>query len=253
VTDEHTTPTNTGYHVFMSTGTLIGSTAGIVAAAGAFAYAVRGRSSAVFGPSVYHGDRERPALALTFDDGPSESTPELLKILARHSVPATFFMCGENVQRLPAVAREVASAGHEIGNHTHSHPRLDFRTPEFIYREMAQAQETIQRHTNRTPRLFRAPYGVRWFGLRRAQQRLDLLGVMWSVIGNDWRWPADRVERLLVNRRRNGDIICLHDGRRTERSPDIHATLHAVQSAIPRILERGFRFETVSQILCPTK
>ena len=249
----NTTPMNTGYHVCMSTGTLIGSTAGIFAAAGAFAYAVRGRSSTVFGPSVYHGDRRRPALALTFDDGPSESTPELLKILARYSVPATFFMCGENVQRLPAVALEVAAAGHEIGNHTNSHPRLDFRTPEFIYREIAQAQETIQRHTHRTPRLFRAPYGVRWFGLRSAQQRLDLLGVMWSVIGKDWRWPADRIERLLVNRRRNGDIICLHDGRRTERSPDIHATLHAVQSAIPRIQERGFRFETVSQILCPTK
>ena len=79
----------------MSTGALIGGSAGILAAAGAFAYAVRGRSSAnVFGPSVYHGDRERPALALTFDDGPSESTPELLKILARHRIPATFFMCG---------------------------------------------------------------------------------------------------------------------------------------------------------------
>ena len=237
----------------MSKGALIGGSAGILAAAGAFAYAVRGRSSTVFAPSVYHGDRTRPALALTFDDGPSESTPELLKILARHNVSATFFMCGENVQRLPAVARQVAAAGHEIGNHTHSHPRLDFRTPEFIYREIAQAQETIQRHTHQTPRLFRAPYGVRWFGLRSAQQRLDLQGVMWSVIGNDWRWPAGRIERLLVNRRRNGDIICLHDGRRTERAPDIQATLHAVQSAIPRIQERGFRFETVSQILCPTK
>jgi len=249
----NTTSASTSYHIFMSKGALIGGGAGILAAAGAFAYAVRGRSSTIFGPSVYHGDRTRPALALTFDDGPSESTPALLEILARDGVRATFFMCGENVERLPAVAREVASAGHEIGNHTYSHPRFDFRAPEFIYREMAQAQETIQRHTTQTPRLFRAPYGVRWFGLRTAQHRLNLLGVMWSVIGNDWRWPADRIERLLVNRRRNGDIICLHDGRRTERAPDIHATLHAVQSAIPRLLERGFRFETVSQILCPTK
>src|SRR5579864_7544632 len=108
---------NTGYHVLMPDGALIrgsAGVAGIVAAAGWFAYAVRGRSSSVFGSSVYHGDRGRPALALTFDDGPSESTPELLKILARNGVPATFFMCGENVHRLPAVAREVASAGHEI-------------------------------------------------------------------------------------------------------------------------------------------
>ena len=74
---------------------------GTLAAAGSFAgYAVRGRSSALFGPSVYRGDRSRAALALTFDDGPSESTPALLDILAAHQVRATFFMCGHNVRAL---------------------------------------------------------------------------------------------------------------------------------------------------------
>jgi peptidoglycan/xylan/chitin deacetylase (PgdA/CDA1 family) len=237
----------------MPKSTLVGGSAAVLAAAGAFAYAVRGRSSTVFGPSVYHGDRNRLALALTFDDGPSESTEALLKILERHKVPATFFMCGQNVERLPGVAREVASAGHEIGNHTYSHPRFDFCGAEFIYRELANAQETIERHTQQRPRLFRAPYGVRWFGLSGAQRKLDLLGVMWSVIGHDWRWPAERIERLLTKRARNGDIICLHDGRRTERAPDVSATLEAVELAIPQLQERGFRFETVSQILCPTK
>ena len=72
------------------------------------AWAARGRSSAVFGPSVHRGGRTRPEIALTFDDGPSESTPALLEILAAHGVPATFFQCGANVLRLPAVAREVA-------------------------------------------------------------------------------------------------------------------------------------------------
>src|SRR5580698_3980068 len=137
--------------------------AGAVAAAGGFAgYAVRGRSASIFAPSVYHGDRSKPALALTFDDGPSESTPALLEILAEHSVRATFFMCGKNVRRLPQIARQVAAAGHEIGNHTDSHPRLSFHSPEFIYSELALAQETIRQVTGRTPALFRAPYGVRW-------------------------------------------------------------------------------------------
>src|SRR6185369_52482 len=117
--------------------------AGVLAAGGCMGYAVRGRSSTVFGPSIYHGDRSRPALALTFDDGPSESTPALLEILAEHNVLATFFMCGKNVRRLPAVARAVAAAGHEIGNHSDSHPRFDFKSPEFIYGELALAQETI--------------------------------------------------------------------------------------------------------------
>ena len=236
----------------MPTGKLIGGTAGLLTAGGLLAYAVRGRSSSFFGPSVYRGNPDRPSIALTFDDGPSESTPALLEILERHHVTATFFMCGKNVERLPEVARSVADAGHEIGNHTDSHPRLDFRSPDFIYRELAGAQEKILRHTGATPRLFRAPYGVRWFGLKTAQERLGLLGVMWGTIGRDWKWPAPRVAKLFLDRARNGHIYCLHDGRTTELAPDIGTTLAAVEAMIPALKERGLRFETVSQILCPT-
>ncbi len=226
--------------------------AGVVAAAGSLIYAVRGRSSSLLAPSVYRGDRRRPALALTFDDGPSEATPALLEILAGQNVPATFFMCGENVRRCPAVARQVAAAGHEIGNHTDTHPRLYFRSSGLIYAEVARAQETIAQVTGVTPRFFRAPYGARWFGLRAAQRRLGLFGVMWTVIGCDWKWPAPRISRRLLAGACNGAIFCLHDGRGTQRSPDIRATLQAVETILPELKNRGFQFETVSQILCPT-
>lgn len=235
----------------MPHGAMIGSSLAVLAAGGVLAHAVRGRASTAFGPSVYHGDRMRPAIALTFDDGPSESTPALLRVLERHRVPATFFMCGQNVERLPEIARAVAAAGHEIGNHSDSHPRFDFRSGEFIGRELEQGQEKIVRHAGVTPRLFRAPYGVRWFGLKSAQERLGLLGVMWGTMGNDWKWPAPRIARLMLRRARNGEIVCLHDGRTTQPSPDIGATLAAVDAAIPQLKERGFAFETVSRILCP--
>ena len=230
---------------------LLPATAGIFLGAASFTYAVRGRSSRVFAPSVYHGDRSRASVALTFDDGPSESTPALLEILAKQNIRATFFMCGRNVRRCPRVARQVAAAGHEIGNHTDSHPRLDFRSREFIYAEMALAQESIRQTTGVVPRHFRAPYGVRWVGMRRAQERLGLLGVMWTVIGCDWKWPAERVARMISTRAANGAIICLHDGRGTDRAPDIRATLEAVENVIPILKNRGFEFETVSQIVCP--
>jgi peptidoglycan/xylan/chitin deacetylase (PgdA/CDA1 family) len=229
----------------------IGASAGLASATGFLAYAARGRSSAIFGDSAYRGDRMRPALALTFDDGPSESTPALLDILDRHGVQATFFMCGQNVRRCPDIARAVLAGGHEIGNHTDSHPRLDFKGREFIYGEMARAQETIHLATGVTPRWFRAPYGVRWFGVGPAQQRLGLTGVMWTVIGRDWRWPGPRVSRRLDEKAGNGGILCLHDGRGVESTPDIRATLEAVETAIPLLRKRGFEFQTVSQILCP--
>lgn len=213
------------------------------------AWAVRGPSSNLMAPSVHRGDRSRPAIALTFDDGPSESTPALLEILAAHKVPATFFMCGRNIRRCPQIAREVASAGHEIGNHSDTHSYFMFRSPRFIFRELAVAQETIRQVTGRTPALFRAPYGIRWFGLRSAQRRLALMGVMWSVIGRDWKWPAPRIARLLLRSANNGAIICLHDGRATERMPDIRPTLDAVACVIPALKDRGFEFQTVSRIL----
>jgi peptidoglycan/xylan/chitin deacetylase (PgdA/CDA1 family) len=231
---------------------LIGALTGGLAAAGFMSHAVRGRSSTFFGPSVYRGDRSRAALALTFDDGPSEATPRLLEILAEHGVPATFFMCGDNVRRCPEIAREVIAAGHEIGNHSDTHPRFDFCRPQFIYSEIANAQDTIGDTTGVRPRLFRAPFGVRWFGLRNAQRHLDLLGVMWTVLGHDWHWPAERVSRRLVHRAVNGAVLCLHDGREVKPSPDIRVTLDAVKAAIPALKQRGFHFETVSQILCPT-
>src|SRR5271157_5526424 len=146
--------------------------AAIGAPVAAMAWAVRGRSASVFGPSVWHGRRDRRSVALTFDDGPSEGTPEILEILGRHGVAATFFQCGANVERLPALAREVKEAGHEIGNHSHSHKLL----------------------------CFRSPHGVRWFGIGGVERRLQLTGVMWTIIGYDWNRKVNRVVERVSRR-----------------------------------------------------
>jgi peptidoglycan-N-acetylglucosamine deacetylase len=221
--------------------------AATLAGAGLLAWAVRGRASRVFGDSVWRGSTATPQLALTFDDGPSESTPDLLAILERYRVPATFFMCGRNVERCPDIARQVVAAGHEPGNHSHSHPRLDFKSPEFIYRELSAAQEIIATATGATPRWFRAPFGVRWFGLNAAQQRLGLTGAMWTIIGRDWRWPGPQIAGRLSSAS-SGAILCLHDGRVLQPNPDIRATLAAVEQVVPRLQDRGFQFVTLSRM-----
>ena len=186
---------------------------GAAAAASCFmAWSVRGRSAQVFGRSVWHGPRGLRSLALTFDDGPSESTPQILEILAQYRVPATFFQCGANVDRLPAIAREVHARGHEIGNHSYSHPYLFLRSPGGIENELRRAQESIVRHTGAEPAWFRAPFGARWFGLAAAQHKLRLTGVMWSTIGYDWSRRADEVITRMAAAASNGAILCLHDG-----------------------------------------
>ncbi len=228
-------------------------TIGAVCAGSAFAaWAVRGRSSAVFGRSVWRGPRDRRAVALTFDDGPSEGTPRILEVLAQYGVPATFFQCGANVERLPGIARAVHAAGHAIGNHSHTHPLFCFRSPDFMEQEMRRAQETIEKHTGARPEWFRAPFGVRWPGLERAQRRLNLTGVMWTVIGYDWNRRADDVVGRVVSRVSNGAIVCLHDGRELRATPDIEVTVEAVRRLVPLLLEQGYRFETVTRLICPT-
>jgi peptidoglycan-N-acetylglucosamine deacetylase len=111
-----------------------------IAASAAMAYAVRGRSATLLADSVYHGARSRPAIALTFDDGPSESTPQLLELLYHLGVQATFFQCGANVRRLPAIARQVLAAGHEIGNHSDTHPYFCLCSPPAMLQQLTCAQ-----------------------------------------------------------------------------------------------------------------
>ncbi|HUS06728.1 MAG TPA: polysaccharide deacetylase family protein [Bryobacteraceae bacterium] len=221
------------------------------ASAGVLAYGARGKSSTLFGPSVYHGTADRPSLALTFDDGPSPSTPRLLQILEMHRVQATFFQCGANVRRDPGLTRAVAASGHEIGNHSNTHPLLSLQPQEFIQGELQGAQDAIQAASGTLPSLFRAPYGVRWFGLREVQKRLGLLGVMWTVIGLDWKLGVAGISDRILNGARNGAIICLHDGRELAANPDVSNTIEALRYVVPELLSRGFQFETVTQILCP--
>jgi peptidoglycan-N-acetylglucosamine deacetylase len=213
------------------------------------AYGSISKSSQFFGPSIYRGPGHRRSIALTFDDGPSEGTLPLLEYLGKENVFATFFQCGMNVRRLPRIAGEVAAHGHQLGNHTYSHPRLPFKSRDFIDQEFTRTQSIIQTETGLTPMLLRAPYGFRWFGMQKVQHKLALLGVMWTVIGNDWRWPAGRVAKHVLAHSSPGGIICLHDGRSVQPNPDVTATLDAVRQLIPMLKDQGYKFEIVSDLL----
>jgi peptidoglycan/xylan/chitin deacetylase (PgdA/CDA1 family) len=101
------------------------------------------------------------------------------------------------------------------------------------------------------PDLLRAPYGLRWFGLRSAQARLHLLGVMWTVIGHDWEWPARKVSQRVLSRASPGGIVCLHDGRDVQPHPDTSEMFSAVRTIVPVLKDWGYSFETVGQLLRP--
>ncbi len=170
-------------------------------------------------------------------------------MLAQYNVPATFFQVGHHARRLPEIARQVAQR-HEIGNHTDTHPALWLKSGSFIRDEIDRAQETLGDYAR--VNWFRAPFGVRWFGLRAALRTHQLTNVMWGVIGRDWTdLSGASIAELVLAKPAAGLIVCLHDGRSLTAKPDISNTIEAVRRLIPALLEQGCQFETVSQIVRP--
>lgn len=198
-----------------------------------------------FGPSLTRVPGNT-GVALTFDDGPSESTPYVLDILAEYNVKATFFLVGMNVLRLPDIARRVIAEGHEIGNHTWSHANFYRRAPWQVGSEIRHCQKVLADTLGVQPRWFRPPYGVRWFGLFPALKKADMGCAMWSLDTCDWRDPANAIiDRGTMTM--PGEVVLLHDGFRT--NPGHHRA--ETVKALPRILshyrDRHFELRTLDQ------
>lgn len=197
---------------------------------------------------VHRVDTPEPVVALTFDDGPHPLyTAWLLDVLDHYHVRGTFFMIGRQVDRYPDIARAVALRGHEIGNHTYTHPRGMRRISEReAENEIRRCEAAIRRATGRRTTLFRAPRGS--FGNRTmlASRDLGYTTVHWSLSADKRITPTPgEMARRVAGRVRAGDIILAHDGRTAVRWRDVVATALIIEN----LRARGFRFVTVSQLL----
>jgi len=132
---------------------------------------------------------------------PARARRAFVEMLATHGALATFLPCGVHVERLPAVVRAVVEAGHEIGNHGYT-PAVAASLGQIHAKPTwSGAQQVILDTPGRGPFGFRAPYGVRWFGIGRAQRRLGLKGVMWTAMGYDWNLRAEAVVERMAGAR----------------------------------------------------
>jgi peptidoglycan/xylan/chitin deacetylase (PgdA/CDA1 family) len=190
---------------------------------------------------VEHISAGHKAIALTIDDGPDPVyTPQVLSLLARYQVTATFSMIGAEVRAHPGVAREVAAAGHVIANHTWSHLDLAWLSPPAISDQMDRATAEIHAVTGGTPALFRAPYGAWSPAVLRACARAGMTPLAWSVDPRDWSRPG--VASIVANIMRNtgtGSIILEHDG-----GGNRAQTVAALKQVIPRLQAAGYHFTT---------
>jgi peptidoglycan-N-acetylglucosamine deacetylase len=188
---------------------------------------------------VHDGDK---SIALTIDDGPSPVyTPQVLRLLDRYKITASFSMIGRNAAQYPEIAREVARAGHLIVNHTWDHSDLAPMDEAGVADEINRATDAIHQATGDTPRIFRAPYGAWSRTLLEFCGRNGLTALDWSVDPRDWAMPGTRaiVDNILDNVQ-TGSIILEHDGggNRSE-------TVAALAIVIPRLLDEGYHFRAI--------
>jgi peptidoglycan-N-acetylglucosamine deacetylase len=185
-----------------------------------------------------------PYVAMTFDDGPSATlTLKLLDLLAAHHIKATFFVIGENVAEHPEIVARAAREGHEIGNHSWSHPNLGKMSDEGVRRQLRQTDDAIKNATGKRPTLMRPPYGS--ITAREKRWIHDEFGydiILWDVDPYDWKRPGPAVVRSrILKETRPGSIVLSHD---------IHpGTIEAMPSTFDELEAKGFKFVTVSELI----
>ena len=189
-----------------------------------------------------------PFIAMTFDDGPSEKlTPELLDILAQHHIHATFFVIGENVVKHPEILQRAVREGHEIGNHSWSHPAFAKMSDARVRTELQKTDDAIRDAIGGRPVLMRPPYGS--ITARQKQWINAEFGyriILWDVDPLDWKRPGPAViTSRIVKETRPGSIILSHD---------IHpGTIKAMPETFDELQARGFKFVTVSELIAMGK
>jgi peptidoglycan-N-acetylglucosamine deacetylase len=203
-------------------------------------------------------------LALTFDDGPNPAiTSKFLDLLDRYQAKAAFFVVGKYVRESPGLVKEIVARGHELCNHTDSHPNLFFCSPQRTADELQRCTDSVQNVVGFEPKWFRPPFGFRSPWVIHIAQRLRMRTVMWTLLPGDWRapstdWLSTRLQPIAVHARKNlssaashsrlrGDILCLHDGHHRFPNADRTRTLAALEFWLPRWRDLGLEFVTITQ------
>lgn len=187
---------------------------------------------------------KEPYIAMTFDDGPSGAlTPKLLDMLKARHIHATFFVLGENVKAHPEILKRAVAEGHEIGNHSWDHPQLSKMSDEAVRSQLNRTRDQITAAIGLPVTLMRPPYGA----ITPEQKKwvhgdLGYKIILWAVDPLDWKRPGPEVvHQRIVKETRNGSIILAHD---------IHpGTVEAMPATLDELLEKGFKFVTVSELL----
>ncbi len=211
-------------------------------------------TSQVYGRTFIGLEPGARQLALTFDDGPNDPyTAQMMEVLDRHQVKATFFLIGRFVQQRPEIARALVAAGHAIGIHTWDHPNLIFASTAEVRKQLLDTKQAIFDATGVDTKLFRPPFGGRRPASLRVARACGLQTVMWNVTCYDWKAPsADEIVKHAERQIHGGNVILLHDGEYHRIGVDRSRSVEASDRILTRHKAEGYEFVTVPEMMKKT-
>lgn len=196
---------------------------------------------------IYKGDNTNgKQIALTFDDGPhKEYTEQILDILDDYNIKATFYVIGVNAEAHPEILQMISQKGHEIGNHTYSHIDCSKTSFEKIRNDIITNHNVIKSICNVEPTTFRTPGGIKSDQVSKIADEMKYKIVFWNIDTKDWMHSkaVDIQENILTNVS-DGSIILFHDYIYGETN-----TCEALKITLPKLIEKGYKFVTVSELL----
>lgn len=201
------------------------------------------RTFQLFGGLTYQVETDEKVVALTFDDGPTKQTDEILDMLAHYKIKATFFLIGSDIEENPEEVKQIVQAGHQVGNHTYSHERMIFKSLEFIDTEITKTDQLIKDAGYMNEIVFRPPNGKKLFGLPYYLSKQEKETIMWNLEPDSYFSSSSEMVQYVSDQITPGSIILMH--------PMYDQTgeeLEAIKGIIETLLNEGYSFVTVDEL-----
>lgn len=221
----------------------------VIALMGYGAYRIMNlRSFQFFGEIIPRVHTNEKVVALTFDDGPTGRTDEILQVLNEAGIKTTFFLNGNSISQNPELARKIAAAGHELGNHTYSHNRMVFKSPAYIKKEIEETNKLIREAGYKEDIHFRPPNGKKLVLLPYYLSKNNIKTIMWNLEPDSYPEIAASEEKIVKYVRdevQPGSIILLH----VMYDNQERKSLESIKDIVTALKDKGYEFKTVSELL----
>ncbi len=204
----------------------------------------KSRTFQLFGSLTNRVDTAEKVVALTFDDGPTPHTEAVLQILQQKGIPTTFYVIGQELEKQPQLGRRIVEQGHELGNHSYTHPRFLLKSLSFVKQEIDSTNQLIRVTGYTGPITFRPPYGKKLFTLPWYLKQQHIQTITWDVEPDTFGTNTEFLVDYTIDHVRPGSIILLHPF-----CDNCESDRQAIPLIIDQLQQAGYSFVTISQLL----